>query len=389
MVEARRGHSFDGWQRFVSGGWGERVGVGPSGPVQEGFAYAYHYGSYILTTWQAIQVDLHDERLQKVYDGVRRWYSYTLADENVAAGPWSARTNFYPHWQIETEGPFAWKGRPGADFTESVNNANEWFAARRKNYYVLTYHGRLSPKWESNAHSGQTGYGGGMICQLQVPGKGLVLASTLNDSYGAGMDPSLWREFRLHTLAGIQADGAPFVAGDSEHVDARLKSNQVTSSGAVRDTPLRCRRSFTFADEEVACSVQLDESSDSDLLNLWLQHNLRGKVREAYEMIPFLPNQCPKPGAKNAETIVAVLDGTGKVLKPLGQEPFEAAGILIYQGSFGLTQKALDLVRAGQGAGADHFESHVPMRARLPGLPYDPHAAASDLFEQLVVAEIF
>jgi len=259
-----------------------------------------------------------------------------VADEDVAAGPWSARTNFYPHWQIETEGPFAWKGRPGADFAESVNNAKEWFAARRKNYYVLTYHGRLSPKWESNAHSGQTGYGGGMICQLQVPGKGLVLASTLNGSYGEGMDPSLWRAFHLHTLAGIQADGAPFVTGDSEHVDARLENNQATGSGAVRDTPLRCRRSFTFADKEVACSVQLDETSDSDLLGLWLKHNLRGKVRETYEMIPYLPNQRPKPGAKKAEPIVAVIDGTGKVLKPLGQEPVEAAGILIDQGGFGV-----------------------------------------------------
>ena len=47
-----------------------------------------------------------------------------------------------------------------------------------------------------------------------------------------------------------------------------------------------------------------------------------------------------------------------------------------------------DLVRAGQGAGADHFEGHVTIQARLPGLPDDSHAAPGDLFEKLVVAKI-
>lgn len=320
------------WHRFVSGGWGDRVGVGPSGPVQEGFAYAYHYGSYVLTTYQSILADLPDERFQKVHDGLRRWFSYTLADENVAAGPWSARTHHYPQWKIETDGPFAWKGLPGPDFTETVNGANEWFAARRKNYYALTYHGRLSPKWESNAHPGQSGYGGGMLCQLQIPGKGLVLASTLNGSYGEGMDISQWREFHLHTLAGTQADSTPFVAGDSEHFDAKLEKNQVVSSGEIRNTTLRCRRAFTFGENEIACSVQLDETLDSDLLNLWLKNALRGKVREAVEMIPYLPNQ----RGKKAETVVAILDSAGNVVKPLGSEPAEAAALLIDRGGFGV-----------------------------------------------------
>lgn len=323
------------WQRFVSGGWGERAGVGPSGPVQEGYAYAYHYGSYILTTWQAILADLKDERLQKVHDGVHRWFSYTLADENVAAGPWSARTHYYPHWKIETEGTFAWKGLPGPDFTEAVNGANEWFAARRKNYYALTYHGRLSPKWEAYAHPGQSGYGGGMLCQLQVPGKGLVLASTLNGSYGEGMDISQWREFHLHTLVGTQADGSPFVAGDSEHFDAKLDKTQVTSSGDVRHTPLRCRRSFVFGADEITCSVELDETRDSDLLNLWLKNNFRGKVKEAYEMIPFLPKQRGKTG-KGADTKVVLLDAAGKEIGPLGKEAVEAAAVIIDRGGFGV-----------------------------------------------------
>ena len=322
------------WQRFATGGWGERVGVGASGPVQEGFAYSYHYGSYIMTTWQAILADLADPRMQKVYDGVRNSYSYTLADENVAAGPWAARTNFYPHWQIEKDGKFAWKGLPGADFTESVNNANEWFAARRKNYYMLTYHGRLSPKWESNAHSGQSGYGGGMLCQVQIPGKGLAIASTLNGGYGEGMDPSQWREFHLHTLAGVQADGSPFVAGDSEHLDAKMDKNVATSSGEVRNTPLRCKRSFIFGNDEITCSAQLEDTQNRDLLELWLKNKLRGNVKEAYEMIPFQPKQ-RITGKKQGDTLVVALDKEGKELKPLGTEAVEAAGILIDRGGFG------------------------------------------------------
>lgn len=324
------------WQRFTTGGWGERVGVGPSGPVQEGFGYAYHYASYILTTWQAIRADFpDDQRFAKVHDGVNRWFSYTRADENVACGPWSTRTSFYPEGGLgPKDGPFAWKGLPGPDFTDSVNNADEFFAARRKNYYALTYHGRLSPKWESNAHPGQSGYGGGMLCQLQVPGKGLVIASTLNASYGEGMDVSLWRDFHLHTLAGIQADGAPFVAGDSEHADAKMIKNEVVSSGEIRNTPLRIRRTFAFKADEIACSLQLDETSYGDLLNLWLKNALRGKVREAYEIIPFQPNQRVK-GKKEA-TMVTLLDAEGKSLKPLEKEPAEAAGVLIDRGGFGV-----------------------------------------------------
>jgi len=323
------------WDRFVSGGWGDRVGVGPSGPVQEGFAYAYHYASYMMTTWQSILADLKDERFQKVYDGAHNWFSYTLGDENVAVGPWSARTKNYPHWQIQKEGPFAWKGLPGPDFTLSINNANEFFAARRPKYYALTFHGRLSPKWESNAHPGQSGYGGGMLCQLQIPGKGLAIASTLNGDYGEGMDPSEWRTFHLHTLAGVQADGTPFVAGDSEHFDARLKDNLVTSTGEIRHAALACRRSFEFADDGVNCTVQLDDTTYKELLSLWLSNKLRGKVKEAYEMIPFLPRQRTTTG-KPKDTLVAALDADGKTIAPLGKEAVEAAGVLIDRGGFGV-----------------------------------------------------
>src|SRR5207249_3080525 len=102
-----------------------------------------------------------------------------------------------------------------------------------------------------------------------------------------GMDVSEWRGFHLHTLAGVQADGAPFVAGDSEHDNARLVKTTVTSSGEVRHAPLRCRRTFSFEADHVACSVQLDATADSELLELWLKNRFRGKVREAFEMIPY------------------------------------------------------------------------------------------------------
>lgn len=322
------------WQRFTTGGWGERAGVGPSGPIQEGFAYSFHYGSYMLTTWQAILADLKDERFQKVHDKARLYYSYALSEE-VPAGPWSARTHFPPHWQIEKDGPFAWKGLPGPDFTVSVNGADEWFAARRKNYYALTYHGRLSPKWETNAHPGQSGYGGGMLCQLHVPGKGPVLASTLNGAYGEGMDPSLWRNFHLHTLVGTTADGRPLVAGDSEHFDARLQDGKVTSSGPVRDSTVEVIRSFTFGPGDITCTVQLKETAANELLSLWLKNELRGKVSEAYEMLPFFAKQKPLPGKNAEDTLIRLSDGP-KDLGPLTKDAATARTIRVDRGGFGV-----------------------------------------------------
>ena len=323
-------------QRFTEGGWGDRVGIGPSGPVQEGFAYAYHYGSYILTTWQSVLTDLPDERMQKTYDRIRTWYSYTLADERVAAGPWSARTHHYPHWQPEKDGPFAWKGLPGSDFTVDINDGHEFFAARRQNYYALTYHGRLSPKWECNAHYGQSGFGGGMLCQLQVPGAGIVLASTLNGDYGEGMDISQWRNFHLHTLAGIEANGSSFVAGDSEHVNAQLKKNVVTSSGPIRNSTLSCERSFTFDKTGIACSVQLKKSDYDDLLGLWLKNKLRGKVKEAYETIPFVPQQIRRPKTKPQPTLVTLIDANGKAVGALTEKAQTASTVVIDRGGFGV-----------------------------------------------------
>jgi hypothetical protein len=325
------------WDRFENGGWGERVGVGPSGPVQEGFAYAYHYASYMLTSWQSILADLPDERFQRVHDRARMWFAYTLGAENVPTGPWSSRTHYYPQWTIEKSGPFAWKGLPGPDFTDNVNGGNEFFAARRKNYYALTYHGRLSPKWESNAHAGQSGYGGGMLCQLVVPDKGLVLASTLNGSYGEKMDPSLWRTFHLHTLVGRTHDDRPVVSGDSEHEDVVFKDNKVTSSGEVRDIPIKVRRSYTFEPDGIRCGVQLSETGYNNLLSLYVKNPDRGKMAEAYEMIPFVAKAKVVAGKKGGPQATKVeLHAAGKALGELGKDARTADKIVIDRGGFGV-----------------------------------------------------
>ncbi len=318
------------WQRFTSGGWGERVGVGKSGPVQEVFGYAYHYASYIVTTWQAINADLDDKRFRQVRDRIRNWFSYTLAAERIPAGPWSSRTHVYPHWAMETEGPYAWKGLPGPDFTDSVNDADEWFAARRKNYYLLTYHGRLGPKW--SAHAGQAGYGGGMICQLHIPGKGPVLAATLNGDYGRKMHTSLWPTFHIHSIVGRTADDRSLVTADSEHFNAKLKGNTVTSSGEVRESSVHVSRGYTFGDNTIDCEVSLRETDVNELLSLWVANPFFGHVTEAYEMIPFVAK---KLNRKDATTVTA-LDEKGKPLGPLTETVVTTKTIVIDRGGFGV-----------------------------------------------------
>ncbi|MCS6852342.1 MAG: hypothetical protein NZ700_14350 [Gemmataceae bacterium] len=325
------------WHRFTTGGWGERAGISPSGACQEGFGHDQHYGSYILGTWKAIQADLGDDRFRKVHERIRNLYSYTMSEE-AAACPWSSRTHYPAFMPIDKDGPFAWKGLPGPDFTESVNGGNEWFAARRKGYYILTYHGRLTPRWVGEAFAGQIGYGGGCICQLHIPGKGPVLASTLNGSYGEGMHASLWRDFHLHSVVGRCADGKPLVAADSEHTDARLDGITVTSSGDARGTTVQVARRYHFGPEAIDCTVQLKETGFSELLGLWIPNPQRGKLLECYEMIPFLPK---KKGAGNSEKVedathLRVLEETGKELGPLTNEPRTGKTVIIDRGGFGV-----------------------------------------------------
>lgn len=323
------------FDRFTTGGWGERSGISKSGPCQEGFGHDHHYGSYVLGSWATVVADLKDERFQKIHDRMRMVYAYTLSEE-VAACPWSSRTHHAPPLTPEKAGPFAWKGLPGPDFTESVNGGDEWFAARRKNYYALTYHGRITPAFVGNAFAGQIGYSGGVLCQLHVPGKGIVLASTLTGSYGEGMAIHQWRNFHLHSIVGQTTDGKPFVGANSEHENAGLEKNVVTSSGAIRESAVETVRSYSFDADAIVCSVNMKDTGHSNLLNLWIPNKERGKVAECYEMIPFLPTKKIHAAKKGNNATAITLSFKGKNAGTLSKEPTEADVILIDRGGFGV-----------------------------------------------------
>jgi hypothetical protein len=289
------------WQRWTTEGWGAGSGLSRSGDPQEHFAHDAHYGSYYLDNWKAtgntwvkgggILGDATDDpRFQKVVDRGTELVTYQMCrDVNgqlVPANPWSGRTYQALHRQ-----PSTWKGTPGPDFTVDVNDGHEWFAARRKNYYVLTFHGRLTPEWMSQCFEGQLGFGGGTICQFTVPSKGPVIASTLQESYGKGMHPSQWANFHIHTLVGERWDGIPVIAAIGEHADAKLVDTTVTSSGEVRGAHVRATRSYTYNPDSVDCSVKLGPSDYAQVLSLWTHGRSWSEIRQAFEMIPFLGKQ--------------------------------------------------------------------------------------------------
>jgi hypothetical protein len=330
------------WSRWVSGeGWGKGCGLSKSGDSQEHFSHDLHYGSYLMDNWLGKQWVSHgilddaqgkDPRFQKVVERYRELYSYLYCRDKgraFQACPWSSRTYMPPHAAEANWEPFGhtWKGEPGKDFTVSVNDGDEWFAARRKNYYMLTFHGRLAPEWMSRTFEGQLGFGGGVLCQLTVPGKGPVLASSLFGSYGKGMDPSEWANFRIHSIVGETWNGRPLIASISDHENsAKLKGNTVTSSGEVRNAHVKVARSYTYKVDRIACSVSLAESDYAKGLSIWSPGRKWSQVRLAYEMIPFMP-----PTKKGAVRATATVDG-----KPLTKELTKAKTIRIDRGGFGV-----------------------------------------------------
>lgn len=329
------------FERFVNEGWGAGTGISKSGDCQEHFAHEHHYGTYIARdTWVAVVRDFGDERFRKVLERVRELYTYTWCPQ-ADANPWSSRTAHsfnegaclwissavpkIPEGSTPVLGAL-WKGDPGPDFTVSVNGGGEWFAARRKNYYLVTFHGRLAPMTINAYFASRCGYGGGLLCQLTVPGKGTVLASTLNDSYGEGMEPHRWRNFHLHSVVGQLADGRPLVTADSEHEGtARLEGNVVSSSGEVRDGSVRVTRKYSFADDHIGCEVKLDPSAYE---GQYYQGRRRSDVAEAYEMIPFLP------GSRESPTQVKLIRPDG-ILEELTPEPQLAKTLVIDRGGWG------------------------------------------------------
>jgi len=332
------------WDRWKTEGWGPGCGLSRSGDSQEHFAHDMHYGSYLMDNWRgltwvagSILDDATDDpRFKEVIGRYRDLYSYLHCQDasgrTVHANPWSSRTRHgvgsgTRDWKMDGR---TWKGAPGPEFTVSVNGGDEWFAARRRSYYMLTFHGRLAPAWLSHAFGGQLGFGGGAICQLTVPGKGPVLVSTLNGAYGEGMHPSQWHHFRLHSVVGESWDGRPLVTAISEHADASLKGKVVSSSGEVRGSHVKISRNYTYNRDSIDCEVGLAESDYAAPLSIW-SRSLRknwSEVRTAYEMLPYM--------ADNAPTAVTLRDDKGKDLGAATPEAREAKDIRIDRGGYGV-----------------------------------------------------
>ena len=374
------------WQRWTTEGWGAGSGLSKSGDSQEHFSHDCHYGSYLLDNWKpagntwirgevGILGDAKDDpRFQKVYDRYRELYTFLYCRERdgapIGANPWSTRTLSPPHKGADNwETPqFPWKGEPGPDLTVSVNGGNEWFAARRKGYYLLTFHGRIAPEWMTQCFEGQLGFSGGTICQLTIPGKGPVLASTLYESYGKDMHPSQWARLKVHALVGEMWDRSPLVAAISEHDDARLDGNTVTSSGEVRNAHVRSARTYTYNADSVDCTLQLTQSDYARVLSIWAHERQWSEVREAWELLPFLPKT---PAGK--PTTVKTADGAD-----VTADGMTTAAVRIDRGGFGVEVK-LDQPRVVKLSPANELMVQVvapvaagakPVRAEKVALKY-------------------
>ena len=325
------------FERFTTEGWGPGVGISKAGDCQEHFAHAHHYGTYIIKNWSAPAQDFDDDRFRKVVDRVRELYRYTWNPE-VTASPWSARTHnpVFPDAIYPDADTSYWYGNPGEDFTVSVNDADEWFAARRKSYYALTFHGRLSPIWLTNGFRGRLGrlgLGGGTLCQVQVPGKGVVIASRLLAPYGIMLNN--WPNHKIHGIVGTMHDGMPLVTADSIHDNAALEGNVVRSSGEVRNVPVRIERTYTFEDDAIVCEARMDASGFAPVFGLWIPQSQPPlmRVREAWEMIPYFEK--PAPGSSLEKTKVTLWNDEG-LIGPIGEEAVVAKSVLIDRGGFGV-----------------------------------------------------
>lgn len=335
------------FDRWSTEGWGEGVGISKSGDSQEHFAHDNHYGSYILANLRAPIADFDGSEFKPVHDKIRKLYSYIWCPDGYA-NPWSARTMQTLSKTAWSGDGFEWMGDPGEPFTVSVNDGDEWFAAKRKNYYAVTFHGRLAPMWLVNGFYGQIGFSGGILCQLSVPGKGLVFHSRLKGSYGKGMALHNWRDFEIHSVVGTMADTRPFVAAVSEQMNASIKGNVVESSGEVRDRPVYITRRYTFNDDNIVCEAKLAKTGYAPLLTLWS----RGRsdklctLDEAWEMIPYPRGQYQKGNAE-----VTLHDKDGKQLAVLASDLAEGVHMI-------------DVKRDGYGA---RIKFDTPMAVKKGG----------------------
>jgi hypothetical protein len=323
--------------RWLNEGWGEGAGLSKSGTSQEHFGHDADYGSYIIDNWSGksggggtwithgILSDTDDPRFRKAFDRMMNLFSHVFC-ANAKAYAWNSRIHGGPGRGVRNnmKGKHAWKGLPGPAFTVSVNGGNEWFAARRKNYYFVSFHGRLAPRWLTETFFGQIGFSGGCITQLTVPGKGTVINSHPTGDYGRKMHIANWRNFHIHGICGEMWDGLPFHTGISEHDDAKLEDNVVTSSGDIRERNLGVTRKYTFGADAIDCEVSLTRPTYQDLMTLWSKQRQYAHVREAYEMIPVT-------GGK-----VSLADADGKDLGQPSDNPATAKVIHFAREGYGL-----------------------------------------------------
>lgn len=329
---------YDVWfERWRNEGWGEGAGISKSGDSQEHFAHDADYGSYIIDNWlgksggggtwlqHGILSDTDDPRFQQVVDRMMNLFSHVYCRDALAY-PWNSRINGRMNGAAQKliASKYGWKGDAGPNLTVSVNDGNEWFAARRPTYYMVTFHGRLAPRWLTETFWGQIGFGGGCIAQLGVPGKGTVLNSHPSGQYGKKMHVSNWRNYHIHGVVGEMWDGTAFAAGISEHNDAQIKGSTVTSSGNVRDRHLRSIRKYTFGDTAIDCEVKLSRPQYQDIMTLWSKDRPYAHVRLAYEMIPYTAGK------------VTLLNSAGKSLGDLSSKPVETQTVFIDRDGYGV-----------------------------------------------------
>jgi hypothetical protein len=332
------------FERFTTGGFGDRVGVGPSGAIQEGFGYDQHYGTYVLRGWSAVIADFGDERFARARRRVQDFYSFTY-NEELPGGAWSSRTSAQvAGGTYEPRGEVPWKGLPGPSLTENLAGAGEIFGARRPAYYCQTYHGRIAPAYLNVVGAGQVGFSGGMIGQLHVPGRGPVMLSRLGGDYGSGMHLTNWRNFTLHSVVGTTADGLPLVGADSEHA-ATLADGVLATAGDTRAGSVRVSREYRFEDERIHCTVALAPRRSDAPFALWSRRGSgRGVVQEAYEMLPLLgfkpgtrPANRGRPPDPAADLELRGLDAAGADVGPVtAAAPRVVRGVVLDRGGYGL-----------------------------------------------------